>query len=280
MRPAGHHRIFCAGGTELDETRRNQIITWGVIIILLVGSGLAAALRPQLTNLLGGGGGGPAPLSVHPNEGAAEMVTIDFDDYLLGADLNAMDIPPVEWVIEQFDGKSYPLWQVLAFLTVVVAIGPVVTLGLVVTGAYRFIDRFTTNTKEDDAYKEAVTTLEEREKSFVKTNKELKPPGPIPSHELPRWSVISTTIIYFFFAVLIGGMLAATFGGPVGTTAWLFGLLALILCLIYFRPQRLGAVDKTDYQSTNWGLLWVIVSGAVFVGIGLGVMAAVISAGG
>ncbi|MCA9987285.1 MAG: hypothetical protein KDE09_02265 [Anaerolineales bacterium] len=266
----------------MDESRRNQILTWGIIIVLLIGSGLAAAFRPQLANLLGGGGGGPAPLSVHPAESEAEMVTIDFDNYLLGADLNAMDIPPVEWVIEQFDGKSYPLWQVLAFLTVVVAIGPVVTAGLLVTGLYRFLDRFTTNTKEDESFKTAVATLEEREKEFVKTNMELKPPGPIPSHELPRWSVVSTTIIYFFFAVLIGGMLAATFDGPVGMTGLLFGLLVLLLCAIYFyfRPRRLYAVDQTDYQATNWGVLWVVVSGAVFVGVGLGVMAAVISAGG
>ena len=263
----------------MDEARRNSILTWGIIILVLVGSGLAAALRPQLDSLLSGGGG-PAPLSIGEAESEAEMVTIDFDKYLLGEDLNAMDIPPVEWVIEQVDGKSYPLWQVLAFLTVVVAIGPVVTLGIVMTGGYRFLDRFTSTTKEDEDFKKSVAVLDDRQKSYVKENKDLKPADPIPSHELPRWSVASTSIIYFFFAMLIGAMLAATFGGPVGTWGWIFGAVALVLCLFYFRPTTLFSVDQKDYNSTNWGILWVIVSGAVFVGIGLGVMAAVINAGG
>ena len=116
--------------------------------------------------------------------------------------------------------------------------------------------------------------------NFIKENKDLNPADPIPSHELPRWSVASTSIIFFFFAMLIGAMLAATFGGPVGSTGWIFGAVALVLCLFYFRPTTLSAVDLKDYNTTNWGIIWVIVSGAVFVGIGLGVMAAVINSGG
>ena len=266
----------------MDEARRNQILTWVIIILVVIGSGVAAAAGPNITNLLSGGGGGPEPLGVHAEESETEMVTIDFDNYLLGEDLNALDIPPVEWVIEQVDGKSYPLWQVLGFLTIVVAIGPVVTMGVIVALGYRLLDRTATANKEDDGYKEAAAALEEREKAYIKENKDLKPASPIPSHELPRWSIVSTTIIYFFFAVLVGAMLAATFDGPVGTTGWLFGGLALLLCIFYFgfRPQALAAVDGKDYRTTNWGIIWVVVSGAVFVGAGLAVMAAVISVGG
>ena len=110
---------------------------------------------------------------------------------------------------------------------------------------------------------------------------------------LARWTVVSTSLIYILFAMTVGAMISDsivpsgqivtendTLINPVSMSAYIAGLFALILCAIYFRPSGIMAYEKSDYRATNWGLIWVILSGVVFVGAGIGMMVAVRTMGG
>ena len=56
-------------------------------------------------------------------------------------------------------------------------------------------------------------------------------------------------------------------------------IAAAIGSYFYFRPARMEAIDNTEYGGFNRGLSWVFLSGALMMGLGVGLMYIVISGG-
>ena len=67
-----------------------------------------------------------------------------------------------------------------------------------------------------------------------------------------------------FLAILIRVL------NPAAIFGWGAALIAVVAGLLIFRPARLQGVDESDYAPTNWGTIWVIISGAVVLLLGLG----------
>jgi hypothetical protein len=211
------------------------------------------------------------------------MVTIDIQDLLLGEEL--MGIP----FLADLNGTEVSLPLLVGILTgIFVAL--TLPVGAVLFLIYTRLDNTTTVTKESESFKEASSRISDRQAAFVKQNKQEKPPKEMPSHAMPRWSVISTALIFVFFGLMLGAMLGLIFvpggeiifevgeteyiWGPARVFGWSFGLVALLFSMGYIRSRRLLAVDDTDYGAVNWAVVWVILSGVILLGFGLGAVLA------
>ncbi|MCO5184827.1 MAG: hypothetical protein M9928_09930 [Anaerolineae bacterium] len=256
-------------------SKRNTAITWIVVILVIIGGMLLAVLWPSLTAAISGdsssaevsGSSGVMLSSATPDTVDVALLVNDLGK-MIGLDIS-LGIEPVNtWV---------------AFVSVAVfTVGSVVVFGLILTLLYRFLDKWVTRTKQDDDYQAAVVELDNREKAFIKEHLESQPPDPIPSHERTRWSVVSTaliTIMFFMFGGVALGWNVAQNSAELLLWAAAFGLLGLIVSVILLSPRRMLAVEGKDSAAIPWSSIWVIISGLVIVGLGLGVMVFVVLSG-
>ncbi|MFW5941982.1 MAG: hypothetical protein ACOC9X_01880 [bacterium] len=266
--------------------------TWLIIIGLLLFSGLASLVW---INVSEGGGidlGLDQALALSPGSVAVEdeLITIQLDQYLLGEVL--VTIPG----LRELNGvQVHPL--VIAGILTAVTVGGLLAVGLPLALIFARLEQQTAAVKEDPQFQEKQSNLENREKERLRELTEKQPPDPIPSHEMPRWATVSTSLIILFFVILVGYALADTFYpsgeirlandvllNPALPVAGGLGLIALLIlgAAISRRGPGDGAaeVEAGDDAAIPWGAIWVIVSGLIFLGIGTGLMLAIRSAGG
>ncbi|MCA9990449.1 MAG: hypothetical protein H6666_13515 [Ardenticatenaceae bacterium] len=209
-----------------------------------------------------------------------DPITVSLGGYLLGDEL--VKVAPLQGL----EGTEVnPLvWSLIILGILIVGIGGLAAvLYLVIV----LLDRITTRTKEDPAFQAKVTQMEQRQKEVFKELEKTQPPTPIPDHNRPRWSAISTALVIVMFVAFAAiavaqtlrpGMQVELLGTlmPVAVPIVLVAmLLAAVILVITVKPRRLAAVDTTDNEPVNWSALWVAVSGLVFLGIGLGLLFAV-----
>lgn len=209
-----------------------------------------------------------------------DPITVSLGGYLLGDEL--VKVAPLQGL----EGTEVnPLvWSLIILGILIVGIGGLAAvLYLVIV----LLDRITTRTKEDPAFQAKVTQMEQRQKEVFKELEKTQPPTPIPDHNRPRWSAISTALVIVMFVAFAAiavaqtlrpGMQVELLGTlmPVAVPIVLVAmLLAAVILVITVKPRRLAAVDTTDNEPVNWSALWVAVSGLVFLGIGLGLIFAV-----
>ena len=107
----------------------------------------------------------------------------------------------------------------------------------------------------------------------------------LPSHKMPRWSVVSNTLITLMF-VGFGTMVVVRNFFPEGTTEVdgrivnvtspvfiVSAIIALIVLGIRLRPQRIEAIDATDSGKIPWDFIAVLITGLIMLGLGIGLMA-------
>ena len=105
---------------------------------------------------------------------------------------------------------------------------------------------------------------------------------PVPAHKMPRWSVISTSMIILMFVAFFGLILDGTFfpegeimmrNGQVISSAWITVgipvLLALLVILWQVRPQRLETAEATDSAGIPWDFIAILLTGLLIVGLGI-----------
>lgn len=257
-------------------SKRTSWVAPVIIVLILIGSGIATILAPQImqtvdqtTEQLTPSGEGGASAPVAPE---AETVVIDIPGmfYTVGQDM--MNIAP----LSELNGSEQNALPVILVLTIVV-VGSValftVPLGLIVIlGSWS-----TARMKEDDSYQEAVRNIEAKQKAFVKERKETQPPKEKPDGTMPRWSAISTTLVLMVLSYFGGYVFGSAAGVNASGWALIFAGIALLICLFTIRPQKMMHVDDTSYSRPPWASLWVLFSGALVVGLGLGAMYAVIT---
>jgi hypothetical protein len=215
------------------------------------------------------GDGPSAPTTTEP-----ETVTIDVLGmfYTVGQDMLAILSPSGE--LQGQEVSSFAVLLLLALVIGALILVISVPLGLVVILG----SRSTTNLQEDSSYKEAVRNIENEQKAFVKERLQTQPPKEKPSGLMPRWSAISTTLVLialsYFGGVVFGSAIG---GGEPGNWGTIFALIGLIICLLTVRPQRMLQVDDSIHARPSWSALWVMFSGALVVGLGLGAMYAVLT---
>lgn len=242
-------------------SERESLRTWGIIIAILVVSGLFTALWPALTSL--GGGARTAVPVVTP----ATELNLPFSLPLVAA----------EGVLRL---TSLQALGVIAFLV----IGAVATGGIVLAFLYRFLSTQAAAAAESEAVKTAQAALDKRETERIKTMRAGRNPNPQPSHKMPRWSAISTALSIIMFVAFFGYLISDTFfpAGQVvsgenivnATMLVVGGLVLLTLPLLVWRirPQRVMAAEQTDNGAIPWDFIVILISGLLVVGLGIGLM--------
>jgi hypothetical protein len=219
-------------------------------------------------------------------EGDSNSITIDLEELLLGDVL--IDLP----VIKNLDGVTVNPLVLLGILGVFVVGGiAVATVPLALISAA--LARQTEQVKESPEYQEERAALETRERERMKQKNEAQPVEPMPTFERSIWTPISQGFAILLFVVLIGLVLADTFypDGQIpalnmplvgaGTiVAGVLALLTLISLIVVYGRRHAFVRGEGDDADVPWGMIWVAISGLIFVGIGIGLMLVIRSGGG
>ncbi|MBP7997702.1 MAG: hypothetical protein KA314_20850 [Chloroflexi bacterium] len=264
---------------------KDKLQMYGLIGALLLVALLSPVIISVVNNMVSRSGR-ERPEVEAPNE--TEMITIQIDKLLLGEEL--IKIPALA------DLNANPIQVSAPVLMLVLAgifLGGIAVVGGGLGFTYKFLDRFVLGTKESQTFQETTRTLEKKQKDALKLINKARPADPIPSHEEPRWSAAATSIIALLFAWIMGLTFATVFfpngGVEIGEqlvsgaaiTSWTFIILTALLLIFVYRPHVfIHQVEANANKATDWGIIWVIVAGALILGLGTGLMIAVRSAGG
>lgn len=246
-----------------------------IIGLIIVSALLTATWRTISSGLLAGGGDNrPSAATVDLPTEPSENVVLDMEG--LFPSLAPDYFFQVE-AIKNLDKQEFGPLQTLGFLTVV-AFGGILMVGLLITGLVRMGDRSTAAMKADQDFIKATNNLTKAQQEYVRENGKAKPPTPKPSGVMPRWSALSTALVATFLAYFLGTVVSAGISEEnSGVFTNILAILTFVVVSFLVRPNNVFDVDKTDYNRTPWSTIWVILSGALVLGLGMGFMFAVIN---
>lgn len=251
---------------------QTPLIIIGLIVLSAI---LTITWRTISGGLMSGGETGrPAGTAVNIPAEPVEDVILDLEGLFpsLAPDY-FFEIP----AIEELNGEAYNPFTILAILAVV-AFGGIIAVGLLLMFITRAADRTMTRVKEDQDYIKAVNNMEKGQQEYFREKNKIAPPNPKPSGVMPRWSALSTalvaTALAFFFGTVVGANISH---GAQQLFGNVFAVATFAVTFYLVRPSNVFEVDKTDYNRTPWSTIWVILSGAIVVGLGMGFMFAVIN---
>ena len=251
---------------------QTPLIIIGLIVLSAI---LTITWRTISGGLMSGGETGrPAGTAVNLPTEPVEDVVLDLEGLFpsLAPDY-FFEIP----AIEELNGEAYNPFTILAILAVV-AFGGIIAVGLLLMFITRAADRTMTRVKEDQDYIKAVNNMEKGQQEYFREKNKIAPPNPKPSGVMPRWSALSTalvaTALAFFFGTVVGANISH---GAQQLFGNVFAVATFAVTFYLVRPSNVFEVDKTDYNRTPWSTIWVILSGAIVVGLGMGFMFAVIN---
>jgi hypothetical protein len=250
-----------------NETLKN----WGLVIALLLVSAVATILWQSFTapavadHAVAAPAPEPAPLEIR------------LDYYVLGEQLKTIT------QLSQYEGYSpNPVAALLVFtgLTLV----PILVIAAALAGIFIMLDRQTNRVKQSPEFQTAAAQLNQREQAAVKAERQVKPAKPRrPDPTMPRWAVISTSLIVVLFTMFIGYMMGLLFlphdtmmGGsivyPASLMMWGTGLITAVIMFLVLRgrEQALVASDDAEIKPAPWAWIWVIITGLLIVGLGTG----------
>lgn len=236
---------------------KQSMITWGVIMVLLIGSGLLTIFVPALL-----GGSSSTPLPSEPS-----TVTITFPVPIAGQN----SITVASWLV----------MLALALIVPGLVIGAGLTLGIITI----LISRLVTKTKATPEFQANAAALEQRQTQRIKELRVTRQTSTSPESRWQRWAVFTTgaTILMFvgFFGLLISSVIFPD--GPVARNDALVNLsrifvlvllvVALLILLFTLRSDRLAAADQVQALSIPWNFIAVLLTGLLVVGLGIGVLA-------
>ena len=233
-----------------------SLITWGVIIGLIAFSGLASVFWPSISgSLLGAETGG---------NGAQTS--------------GGFNITPSDDVIElknPISGDVIEINEWMALIGMTVLVGAItIGAGLPLVLLFRALDNGVTTVKADEGFQASVAARTQREKDVVKEYIKTQPPDPIPSHDRPQWSVISTSLCMGLLFAFLGAAYSGNFLDErnMGAYAFWFAVTGIVLGLLTLNARRVQQTDADEGSPLPGSALWILVTGVVVVGLGVGVM--------
>jgi hypothetical protein len=257
-----------SGGDPLN--RNVQII--GIIVILLLIVGAASVFLPAIQEQIVGS---TSNLEVGL-ETENEPVEIDLGGFLLGEELE--QITPLN---DLLNGREVnPLFLLVGSLVLIG--GAVVTFGLVLALIMRLLDRTVTNTYSDEGFQEATKTLETREKEENKELAKTKPPTDLPDHVRPRSQAYVAIALILFLVGIAAIVVAESLNVDIQVEIFVVGvtIVAALVAIMLIRPEQFADPEKENAATINWSTVWVVLSGLIFLGIGLGLVVAIRSLAG
>lgn len=261
---------------------------WGfplIIVAVLLVTGLLTVLVPTITRGIGSafsgsGGSSGEHIEIPAAPVYQENVTLDVEGYLLGEELIKNEALG-EYNSRSDAERTYTSLSLLGVLTALV-VGGLIAFTIPIAGlAYLGSRSSTINNTDNESYTTSVANLENKAKAWYKEENKLKPvTGKPETHDRPArdgWAAAFIVIFMAYFFGYVMGEGISIGSGP--TTGLLFFILTIIGSYFYFRPARMEAVEASDYGSINYGTIWVVLSGAIVMGLGVGLMYVVINGG-
>ncbi len=239
--------------------------TWLPLFGILVLFALVTAVWPALANAFS-----------LPSFGGSTSTKIPFE-------AEPIHLESLQTILPFLPDSISPTSAILAVSSLTVAL--VVGMGGGLSLLSKFVYNMRDNTLEAEAYAAHQKALDLRGKEQIKQMRDGRSPDPIPSHKMPRWSVISNTLISLMFVGLTTMVVVRNFF-PEGTRMTedgrivsvttpifiLFAILTLFILGIRLRPQKLDALDASDFGAIPWDFIAVLISGLIMIGLGIGVM--------
>lgn len=249
---------------------KSTLRNWGIVIAFLIFSGIASVGWPALRSQLSGSD------SVGQVRPPQPPLTISVPAPVSG-------LVPESILNEEGQLEVNPL--VAMGVLGALVIGGIVVVGGGLAFIYTRIDKGVLAAKEAETFQTKLSNLDKREVERIKASRSQRPSKPIPSHVMPRWSVISTWLIFILFAVFMStaisdsiypeGVIITQSGSILNThSMFILGgvlLTALILGLV-FRPRLLLNAEKGEAAGIPWDTIYVILTGAIFIVIGVGLV--------
>lgn len=249
---------------------QNRWATPVIILAVLIGSGLLTVIVPGIiSGLTGGSSATPASVDIPSEAVEAEEVTIEVERYLLG-DVLVQNEFLGSFNSQDEEVRTYSSFTILGILTAIVIGG----LAAFTVPIYLFVwlgDRFATAQAGDEEYKSSRAALAKKVQDKDKAENKIKPATEIPAHDRPHiqaWVAGAATV---FLSYMLGYVIGEGISEGVGSTlANVLAIVAIPLSWFFFRPRVIAEINAGDYKEVNYGLIWVILSGAVLMGVGLG----------
>jgi hypothetical protein len=270
--------LFCEtpAGEEPLKTSESWK-TWLPLLGLLIVFALVSAVWPALADAF-------SLPSLSFGGGSSTSVPYETEPISLEALKLSLAASPLSGAAEALPDTISPY---VALLVVAgVAFGGIVVVGGGLSAIFKFLSGIRDNTLESDAFKEHQNALEQRIKEQIKQMRDGRTTDPQPSHKMPRWSVISNTLIalmFVGFATMVyvrnffpEGYIVNEDGQFVNVTGPVFLVLAVITLAIVgwrLRPQTIDAVDETDNGRIPWDFIVILITGLIVLGLGIGFMA-------
>lgn len=249
---------------------RNSVLTVAILAGLLIVSGILSAVLPGA--LQGGSGlGGPGGLEA-PSFDTYDIPTVEVNApfALPGVTL----VPGVEAIEGVTGGYTMTPLAIILIITGAV-IGPVIVTGIILYFLIgRLLTNATENVKTSDQYQQYETQVQAREREFVNKYKSEQPPDEVPDHYRPGYSAAITAVVIAALFGFLGAALGANFGGSGALTSWTLGAtgLGLVIGLLAVRRSTVQELDATDNKPIDWGIVWVVLTGVIMIGLGIGLM--------
>lgn len=232
-------------------------ITWAIIMVLLIGSGLLTIFIPALLS-----GGSSTPLPSEPS-----TVTINFPISIAGQS----SITVSSWLV----------MLALALIIPGLVIGAGLTLGII----YILLSRLVAKTEADPGFQAHEAALAQKQSARIKEMRATRQTSTSPESRWQRWAVFTTgaTILMFvgFFGLLISSALFPD--GPVARNDVLVNIsrifvlillaVAFVVLLLTLRADKLANADQVDTLAIPWNFIAVLLSFLLVVGLGIGVLA-------
>ena len=263
-------------------TRSDTWKTWAIVIGLLIFTGFASAAWLYLSSQEDD----EQVSEVSGIETSMEPVVVSVGDYVLGDELLAIPV-----INDNIEGMQINPWLVVAaaFGLIALLVGG---MGFALAIISWLTSRQVTKVYTDEAYQMAVTELSQRESERLKGIQGTRPTAaPVAPQRRLRWSVIITALLILILVWITGLLFGIAFFGDTSieiagleiSAVALFNVtlaaITIVVLALVIRAREPSELDssRTDNNPVNWSYVWIILSGALILGLGAGLAIAMTS---
>lgn len=238
---------------------RQSWLTWGIIIAIILGSGLLTIAWPAISGMFGGGGGEVRT--------PAENVTL------------ALPIP-----VAGRSELSAPAWVWLGGLFFII-FGGLITTAIIIALVNWFLSRQVTKTVNDPGYQAEAAALQRKVDGRMKAKRAERPVHSIPDSVWGRFAKVTTTMVALMFAIFAIYLIIRTLF-PMGfiiqpdqlvnitqIAVIATTIATIVIMALWLRGNRLSNISRTDNAALPWDFVIVTLTGLLVVGLGLGFVA-------
>lgn len=162
---------------------------------------------------------------------------------------------------------------ILAALVPIIS-GAIISASIPLLIIFRLLDNTVSGVKDDAAYKDAVAAAKKREKAIVKEYTKSQPPDPMPSHDESNWTAISSALTIGLFMAFFGAAFSGEFLGESNqfNISAGFAIVGIVAGLLALNGRRVRVNTSEEKAAVSGGAIWVVLTGFIVVGLGVGVM--------